>query len=100
MQRLALRVLALRTDSVQEKGQRGVEGCGGPDQGCNGHAVHSALILLDLLESDAQGFAQRPLAQAERLATVSQTFPDNGIDRIRTFSVSAVAPPGLAGVDR
>lgn len=71
MQRLAFRFLALRTDAVQEKGQRGVEGCGGPDQGCNGHAVHSALILLDLLEGDAESFAQRPLAEAERLATVA-----------------------------
>lgn len=71
MQRWSLRFLSLRADAFQEEGQRRVENRGRTHKRRDRLAVHAALILLNLLKSDAKSLSKFPLAQTERLAARS-----------------------------
>ena len=90
----------LRTDALKEERHRCVQCGGSTHQHGHGDPVSPTLIFLDLLKTDADDFAQLPLAQAEQLASGTQTTPDDNVHLVTTAFVFAPAGLGSAVADR
>ena len=70
---------------VEEEADRHVQDAGEVEQPARADPVHAALILLDLLEGQAQGFAKLFLAHAKKRATQPHPRADMDIDRARAM---------------
>ncbi len=100
MKHWLLGLVGLRTDALEEERHRCVQCGGGTHQHGHGNPVRPTLIFLDLLKTDTDDFAQLPLAQAEQLASGTQTMPDDDVHRVTTAFVFAPDGLGWAVADR
>ena len=89
---------ALR-QAVEEIGDGDVDRVRGAPQRRGAQPIRAALVLLYLLEGQAEPLSQHGLAHAERDAAFAQARPDVDVNRIGPVSVGAppAATPGMTG---
>src|SRR5260370_1140649 len=85
-----------RIHVVEEKRYRDIPDPAQIVQPTGTDAIRATLILLDLLEGQADRLTELLLAQAEHVTPQTDARADMAIDRVRLVALAAAMPPGLS----